>query len=277
MKEKEKNILLLFYEYGIFAAFVSSLLITWLNVFYGFLFIVLIFVITPLIMFFLEGDTSDDISHKASGGNKLSSRMPVISNKIRHAELKYFSPKNTATDQVLLSLIKTIDWALFEGLCLDYIKSQGYSGNKTVHGADGGVDIEFSNGKIKGIVQCKRYNKNIGVSLIREFLGVMTTQNIDKAVFITSSDFTEEAKAFAAPLNNFHLISGKQLVDRINKLPNERSQIMLGKLTSVDYLIPTCAQCNIKMIQREAKKSGRLFWGCKNYPRCHSKINIHQS
>lgn len=269
---KIKKLFLIIYGLSIFSAF-FGVFFYWLLGFSG-----LIAIFAVLTAGFLLGwidKESDDVFNKTPPANK--NPYLKVSKKIRHAEVDFFT--DAKADKILLSLIKTIDWSLFEDLCLDYIKSQNCEANKTAHGADGGIDIEFfyNKGK-KGIVQCKRFSKaDVGVQLVRELYGVMMAQKADKAVFITSSDFTKDARDFAETVKNFHIISGAELVDKLNKAPDELIQNILVKISSKDCLIPTCSQCNIKMVQRKAKKSGRLFWGCKNYPQCHSKINIRQS
>ena len=49
------------------------------------------------------------------------------------------------------------------------------------------------------LIECKKYgNKHkVGVELVRSLLGVQTDRKANKAVLVTSSTFTRDAKEFA--------------------------------------------------------------------------------
>lgn len=128
-----------------------------------------------------------------------------------------------------LQLIRDIEWKRFEELSKAYYIERGVAAETTPLGADGGIDIKlYQNGSVtpSTIVQCKAWNtRSVGVKQIREFLGVMSHEKIAKGIYMTSGDFSDDAKEVAVA-NNIKLINGETLLSMISMLP-EKSQ---GKL-----------------------------------------------
>lgn len=78
----------------------------------------------------------------------------------------------------------------------------GFQAELTEVTGDGGIDIiamldlPFSGGRY--IFQCKRYAENnpVGAPAVRDFYGAVTADKAVKGIFITTSDFTAQAKEF---------------------------------------------------------------------------------
>lgn len=79
--------------------------------------------------------------------------------------------------------------------------------------------------------------KAVGVKDLREFLGVMTAHKVARGTYATTSTYTPDARKFAKDS-------------------------------------PTCASCGIKMVERTPSKGGSAFWGCSNYPRCKTTLQM---
>jgi restriction system protein len=176
------------------------------------------------------------------------------------------------------SFLMAIDWRLYENVCVEYLVSKNCKAKKTPQGADQGIDIKITNSKnqLTGIAQCKRWRNKVGVHLVREFFGVMTSKKIDKGIFFTTSYFTYDAIQFCKD-KKILLINGDALILKIDKLDEDKKSKILAIATTGDYMIPTCANCDIKMIERTARKGrniGNKFWGCSNYPHCRSTMQI---
>lgn len=110
----------------------------------------------------------------------------------------------------------------FEELVLDLLVEMGYGGSRADAEAvgrsgDGGIDGIINQDKL-GLdviyVQAKRQRNNIGVDLVRDFTGALDSKGALKGIFITTSDFTQDAKKFVEDLSSRQiiLIDGKQLV-----------------------------------------------------------------
>ncbi len=173
-----------------------------------------------------------------------------------------------------IELLRELEWKRFEDVCQKFYESKGIKSGTTPLGPDGGIDIRLyqdDSGKASSIVQCKAWGRrNVGVKPVRELLGVMAHEKVEKAFFMASGNFTDEAKAFAQS-NRITLINGEMLVTMIKRLPDAQRQASLVFATEGDFTTPTCPSCGIKM-RRVPGTSGRPdFWGCQNYPPVQTK------
>lgn len=125
----------------------------------------------------------------------------------------------------------------FERLTQRLLRECGFSEVKvTKKSGDGGID-GIGKLKINGIVtfniafQCKRYKGTVAVSEIRDFRGSLTT-DIEKALFITTGTFTQQAIEDACK-------SGKQQIDLMDgeEFINKLAELQLGVLEIKDYQI----------------------------------------
>lgn len=184
----------------------------------------------------------------------------------------------TRPNEWILKLIQDIEWKRFEELSTAFYLEKGIRAEATSLGADGGIDIKLyqdDKGKPTSLVQCKAwYNKQVGVKEIREFLGVLTHEKIAKGFYMTSGEFTEDAKA-TAKNNRISLISGEMLLIMIQRLSEDSQKRLLELATAGDYKIPSCSVCGTKMVRRKGDKTD--FWGCSNYPKCRQRLNIRKS
>lgn len=173
-----------------------------------------------------------------------------------------------------IDLLNALEWKRFEELCAAYFTEVGVKNELTSLGADGGVDIrlyENNSATPTCLVQCKSYSKLVGVKLIREFIGVMHLEKVNKGTFITTSKFNDAAVS-AASENNITLIDGVALINLIRSLPSEVQDRLLEYATSGDFSTPTCVKCGLKMVRRKTKQKD--FWGCANFPRCRMRLWI---
>jgi restriction system protein len=177
-----------------------------------------------------------------------------------------------------LKVIQDIEWKRFEDLSMGYYLEKGILAKTTSLGADGGIDIMlYQNGPdhATSLVQCKSLNnKLVGVKAIREFLGVLTHEKVAKGFFMTSGDFTLEAKKVAR-VNKINLINGEMFLTMILRLPEVSQQKLLALAVAGDYKTPTCSKCGVKMVERDSKRG--QFWGCPNYPQCTQRLAIKKS
>ncbi len=135
-----------------------------------------------------------------------------------HAELE------NALAQELLSRILEQTPAFFERLVVQLLVAMGFGGS--VEGAgralgksgDGGVDGVIDQdalGLDRIYVQAKRYvdGNTVGASAIRDFFGSLDRFKAAKGLFVTTSNFTKDARDTAASLSKrIVLIDGEQLV-----------------------------------------------------------------
>lgn len=169
------------------------------------------------------------------------------------------------------NVFAAIEWRRFEAIVETLFSQEGYETRSQLHGADGGVDIWLYSNKPNdpvSVVQCKHWQGNpVTVKELREFLGVMVSHGIKRGTFATSSRYTADAVAFAKA-NGITAQNGNDLLRLIAQRSPEQQARLLEVAYEGEYWKPTCVNCGVKMLEREARSKGSRFWGCMNYPRC---------
>lgn len=134
-----------------------------------------------------------------------------------------FRELNNNLGYELLEILKGKEPKYFERFVLELLTGIGYGGveekNFEVVGqsGDNGIDGIIYQDKL-GIeriyVQAKRWKDNkVQSKDIRDFIGSLSLKGTNKGIFITTSDFTDDAQATAKlnPQNRIILINGQQL------------------------------------------------------------------
>jgi restriction system protein len=122
---------------------------------------------------------------------------------------------------LLLERAKQGSPKFFEGLVVDLLVAMGYGGSRddaaAVVGGSGdeGIDGIIKEDKL-GLdtiyIQAKRWTNTVGRPDIQRFAGALQGQRARKGVFITTSSFSADARAYAANLQTtIVLIDGPQL------------------------------------------------------------------
>lgn len=101
---------------------------------------------------------------------------------------------------------KTLDgisWREFELLVGEAFRRKGFSvTERGGNGPDGGVDLELHLGTDKYLVQCKQWKAlKVGVTVVREFFGVMAAEAASGSFIVTSGTSTNEARTFVEVCN----------------------------------------------------------------------------
>lgn len=112
----------------------------------------------------------------------------------------------------------------FEELVAEVFSQQGYRVRLTPTTRDGGCDV-IATREINGIpymilIECKKYSPDhrVGVQLVRSLLGVQSDRKANKAILVTSSLFTRDAREFAE--RQEHLISLVDVNDLLKMIGN---------------------------------------------------------
>lgn len=171
-----------------------------------------------------------------------------------------------------LENLRELEWKRFEELAAYFFSAQGWKADFGTLGPDGGVDVRLTHRQDparRAHVQCKAWTDQqlVGVKPVRELFGVMAADGVPEGWFLTTSDFTAEARAFATG-KTLHLLSGPQFVQQFNQLPGADQRRTLDHVLRGDYRTPTCATCGTKMVFRDGDVP---FWGCRHFPRCRGK------
>jgi restriction system protein len=134
-----------------------------------------------------------------------------------------YSQLRQALIQDLLQQVKRCSPSFFEQLVVDLLVKMGYGGTArdaaqvVGRSGDGGIDGIVKEDKL-GLdviyLQAKRWEGVVGRPEIQKFVGALAGHGARKGVFITTSNFTNEALEYAQnPVNNIKivLIDGLQL------------------------------------------------------------------
>ena len=101
----------------------------------------------------------------------------------------------------------------FEVFVLKIFEALGIKGRLTPATGDGGVDIFLNDPNGTIIVQCKKYDSHstIGSKELREFLGSMTHLKAVHGYFVTTTNYSDQAKAFTLDHNEITLIDREKI------------------------------------------------------------------
>ena len=116
----------------------------------------------------------------------------------------------------ILEKIKNKHPDFFEYLVIDLIENMGYGrGTVTGKSGDGGIDGMVDEDKLglsQIYLQAKRWQGTVPGREIRDFAGVLDSKKSKKGIFITTSDFSQDAKEFVKTTSSkIILINGKRL------------------------------------------------------------------
>lgn len=123
----------------------------------------------------------------------------------------------------MLLLVKAVSPAFFERLVMQLLLKMGYGGTREDAGqvvgksGDGGIDGIINEDRL-GLdviyIQAKRWDGDVGRPEIQKFVGALAGNKANKGVFITTSGFSKEARAYAGQVNSkIVLIDGAMLAD----------------------------------------------------------------
>lgn len=166
---------------------------------------------------------------------------------------------------------------------MEYLRIKNCGTNVTNIGKDGGIDLKVTDnaGNVIAIGQCKAWNekRQVNVKEVRELYGIMAAEKVRHGIYITTSSFTKDAQEFG---NNKRLllINGDEFIQNIIELDDEGKTRLDKVARGSGYNIPTCPNCNVKMIKRVSQKGsnkGNEFWGCSNYPRCKNTLQVRKA
>ncbi|MDI1310492.1 MAG: restriction endonuclease [Methylotenera sp.] len=174
--------------------------------------------------------------------------------------------------QTGIDSIRDMSWQDFELLVGEAFRRKGFEVKENGGGgADGGIDLVLTKNGKKSIVQCKRWKTfSIGVPLIRELYGAMTSERANDCIFVSSGNYTAEARLFAED-KPIWLIDGSELSKMIAEVqvqPNIVKPSLLKQSVTTSPQCPLCGSAMVKRIARKGANAGNEFWGCSAYPRC---------
>ena len=177
--------------------------------------------------------------------------------------------------------LANVSWQEFEHLVSEAYRRQGYLAVVTGSAAgDGGVDIELTRPGELALVQCKQWKAyKVGVTIIREMLGVVVSRRAQRGIVVTSGRFTADARRFAEDNPAIQLIDGPALFELIQSVQRQPAVLAAERPAShrPPIAVPFCPTCGMAMVERVARRGpnvGSRFWGCPKYPGCRGTRQV---
>lgn len=169
-----------------------------------------------------------------------------------------------------------LDWQEFELLVGEVYRRQGYQVELCAGlGGDGGIDLILHKDGERIVVQCKKWNSwKIPPKEIREFFGTLIDSGAARGIFVTTQDFSRDARDFAAG-KPIELVDGRALRGMMNgtnyAAPGdllEPEQWAPAFFSASKLIVPICPRCKKEMVLH---RTATPFWGCASFPRCDGK------
>jgi len=207
------------------------------------------------------------------------------------ATLKRLATGRALDTQTGAESLRELSWLEFERLLAEAFRREGYTVEPGGGSApDGGVDLRlFREGRLV-LVQCKHWKVwKVGVKVVRELRGVVSSEGADGGILVTSGKFSADAVDFART-SGIRLVDGEELlrmIRAVQRKPQTHGATATSPASSVapvvtpvaapDALTPACPKCGGAMVIRTARQganAGSRFWGCSSYPRCRGIVNV---
>ena len=165
-----------------------------------------------------ESETAPSISAVAASDNPVEDNLSPTAEESIEENYQQIQGELAAD---LLQRIKDNTPDFFEELVIDLLVAMGYGGSREEAGravggsGDGGID-GIINEDVLGLdviyVQAKRWQGNVGEPPVRDFVWALQGRRARKGIFITTSDFTREARDYVTTIETkIVLIDGRQL------------------------------------------------------------------
>ncbi|MGI9241521.1 MAG: restriction endonuclease [Verrucomicrobiales bacterium] len=175
-----------------------------------------------------------------------------------------------------LQLLRSMDWKLFDEICAEMFRREGYSAELIGGGADVGIDMvlrpeapESDGGTVA--VRCKHYQElDIELKQVSDFRDSVDATEHEEMIFVTTGNFNRRALVDYGEEEDMTMLNGEALLERILNLGPEVADVLLKQVLADErgWQTPTCPACEVKMVWRSPKQGRRqykAFWGCPNY------------
>ena len=182
--------------------------------------------------FFSIKNNTEEFLTALSGGVKKSEPAEVNSEGI---SITADTINQNTRDYILAELSRQFKGYSLENLVANLLEAMGYNTTVSNHGGDRGIDIIAYKDELppRILAQVKSTDGNISESLVQAFSGAM--QPGDYGIFVTLSDFTENAQKYLRAHASIKGINGYDLVELFLKYYDKlnekyRSAIPLEKV-----------------------------------------------
>jgi len=174
-------------------------------------------------------------------------------------------------------VLRDIEWRRFEAVCVALFAQGGFTTRTELQGLQGGADIWLyaHHAEVPAAVARVRHwpGRQVEVQELRELHALMTQHKLLRASFATTGTFGPDGREFAKA-HGISAFDSLGLLALISQRTQAQKQELLAIAYEGDYWRPSCANCGKKMVERRARRRGRTFWGCVDYPDCDFSLPV---
>jgi hypothetical protein len=170
----------------------------------------------------------------------------------------------------------------FTKLTAAYFREAGFTVTEAEGEArGGGGEMLLLGNNERVFVTCTKCRREkIDLERVREFLGVAVAEDVDRAIFVTTSRFTPEAMEFGLRQPLLDLIPGEQFARMVAQL-RQRDAVPMATADDTGAAPggnaagapPRCPRCDNAMHARTTHP-GRPVWACSRFPDCDGTKNV---
>lgn len=145
--------------------------------------------------------------------NASSIQMNEADDEVEEISLQADSIIETTCDYVLKQLTTNLKGYPLEDLVADLLRAMGYKVTQSPKGGDRGIDIVIYKDELppRIVVQVKSYDKDVVEKDVQALKGAM--KNNDYGLFVTLTDYKDNAKDYLRDHSEIRGICGSELVD----------------------------------------------------------------
>lgn len=114
--------------------------------------------------------------------------------------------------------LNKINWRKFEQLTAQFYSNEGFSVELGKGRKDGGIDVILKKDDNIIIIQCKRWESNVGIDIIKSLHDEVNYRQYSKGILFCSKDVSRDAKKMIAERKyNIEIVNQKDIFELLNK------------------------------------------------------------
>jgi restriction system protein len=148
--------------------------------------------------------------------------------------------------------------------CASRLRAADYSVRPAERRGDDLVDLVAKRDGLLTIVRCGGTSalEPQGDQQLDELIGAMPAFNASRAMVISATGFTPQAREWART-RPVDLVDAGRLAD-----------IDQVDVMTLPFASPGCERCNAPLQLKRARATGELFYGCSRFPRCRYRRTL---
>jgi len=130
----------------------------------------------------------------------------------------------------VLGAIKALSPVAFEHFVAELFRREGYEARVTKASGDSGIDINLRRGESREVVQCKKWEGQVGEPVLRDLLGASVAAGASRAVLVTTGSLTASAEKWRRG-QPIRVIDGQELAEIVQeRFPGDDFRTTLTRL-----------------------------------------------